>query len=409
MDKLFKVSQQTFWQILGKIVTSVTTFIFLGIVARNYGEAGTGVFTLALTYLAIFYLLADFGFNAHLLKSFHSYGQEGQTLELRKLLGTRIILAGTLFSFALGTLPFWPFTTEPFANAVLFGSLAIFGSAIFVTSNLVFQAKLRYEYSVIASSAGTLGSLGLVAWFSDLNLPLSSIMLAHLIGWIVIANVALLLVKKFITTVSPIFDKRYSLNLIKSSWPIAATLALNVVYFRADTFILSYFKTATEVGIYNIAYSVFQSALVLPTFIMNAYYPIMLESLTQHPQKFSRQLKFTAFSLSGLAFVGVIFTYLLGPLLIELLTGGGFNGATEVLNILSLGFPAYFLSALLMWLMVIKKQYKLLLIIYSVGLVFNIVLNWLYIPQYSFYASAWITVGSEYSILFLQLVSLKVK
>ena len=68
MKILAKITSQTLWQILGKVVTTLSTFIILGLVARNYGEEGTGVFTLALTYLAIFYIFADFGFNAHVLK-----------------------------------------------------------------------------------------------------------------------------------------------------------------------------------------------------------------------------------------------------------------------------------------------------------------------------------------------------
>ena len=64
---LFQVSQQTFWQLLGKAITSLATFIILGMVTRAYGEAQTGVFTLALTYLAFFYLISDFGINAHIV------------------------------------------------------------------------------------------------------------------------------------------------------------------------------------------------------------------------------------------------------------------------------------------------------------------------------------------------------
>lgn len=73
MNHFSKIFKQTSWQILGKVVTSVSTFVILGMVARNYGKEGTGVFTLALTYLAVFYVLSDFGFNAHVLKKFTIY------------------------------------------------------------------------------------------------------------------------------------------------------------------------------------------------------------------------------------------------------------------------------------------------------------------------------------------------
>ena len=408
MKYFLKISQQTLWQILGKVVTSISTFIILGIVARNYGESGTGVFTLALTYLAIFYLLSDFGFNAHVLRKGIGFRVQG-IVEWQKLLGTRLVWSAILVVLAVVTLSFWPFTTVDFTQAVIFGSLAVVASGVFVTCNLIFQSKLRYELSVLASSLGTLVSLAVFIYLASLKVPIPFLLLAHLLGWVVIAITSLVLVKKIATATSWlrndgkgsisegknlfIFDLSYTINLFKQSWPIAATLALNVIYFRADAFMIAYFRSSAEVGIYNVAYSVFQTALVLPTFIMNAYYPMMLKSL--------KGIKLIGLGLGILASLGTVMTYLLSPIITGILTGGGFEGSSQSLQILSFGFPAYFLSALLMWMMVTKGRYKLMLAIYALGLVVNLTLNAVYIPQYSFLAASWITVISEYLILVL--------
>lgn len=402
MKSLFKIIQQTSWQIIGKLVTSLSTFIILAIVARNYGEFGTGEFSLALTYLAAFYLIADFGFNAHVLKRFKSPSEVRASklkLEWQRLLGTRIIWSLILAFLAVGMLPFWPFTTTVFAQAVSFGSLAIIASGIFVTCNLIFQDKLRYDFSVLSSSLGALSALLLFSYLALLKYPIPLLLIAHSFGWLIIATTSLILVKKVIHTIFPIYDKDYVLNLFKKSWPIAATLTLNVVYFRADSFMISYFKSNAEVGIYNIAYQVFQSALVLPTFIMNAYYPLMLKSL--------KGIRLVGVGLFFLAAGGTLFTIILAPLITTILTGGGFAGSTQSLQILSLGFPAYFLSSLLIWLMVIKGQYRQMLLIYTLGLVINLSLNFVFIPQFSFYAASWVTVISEYIILIMQIFVLR--
>lgn len=388
MNHFYKISQQTAWQILGKAVTSLSTFIILGLVARNYGKEGTGIFTLVLTYLAVFYMLSDFGFNAHVLK-------KGE-IEWQKLLGTRFLWASLLIVLAVGLLPFLPFITPLFFKAVWFGVLAILGSAVFTTCNLIFQKKLRYDLSIIASSIGTIISLLFFIFFAILKYPIPFLLLAHLVGWIIIALASLLLLKKIIQNIFPIFDFQYSINLFKESWPIAATLALNVVYFRADAFIIAYFKNNADVGIYNVAYSVFQSVLVLPTFIMNSYYPLMLESLDKAKQM---ALGFLGLSLTG-TFVALIFA----PLVINILTGGNFAGSIISLQILSLGFPAYFLSSLLMWLLITKGEYKGMLFIYTLGMILNLILNFIYIPKYSYIAASWITVISEYIILVMQIM-----
>ncbi len=397
MDTVVAVFKQTSWQIIGKAVTSISTFIILGIVARHYHEAGVGLFSLSLVYLNIFNLLGDFGFNAHVLVRVQGIGFRVQK-DWNKLLGTRILWSMVLVVIAVGTLPFWPFTTNDFSQAVVLGSLAIVGSAVFVTCNLIFQSKLRYDLSVLSSSIGTFVGLGFYIWLSSYGLSVSSLLLGQSIGWIVIALLSLVLVRKFQDKIIPIFDFQYIKHLFKDSWPIAATLALNVVYFRVDSFMIAYYKGVSDVGIYNVAYSIFQSALVLPTFIMNAYYPLMLKSRSK--------VKLVGFGLVGLALVGTLTTLFLAPVFISLLTGGAFLGSIQSLKILSLGFPAFFLSSLLMWYLVTKNKYKQMLVINLLGLIFNVVLNFIFIPQNSFYGASWTTVISEYLILSLQAVVL---
>ncbi|MBI2196163.1 flippase [Candidatus Daviesbacteria bacterium] len=405
MSKFTKIFQQTFWQILGKVVTTLSTFIILGLVTRNYGKDGTGVFTLALTYLSMFYLVADFGFNAHVLRKVTGYRVQGTGYRVQKqwnkLLGTRLIWSGVLVVLAVGLLPFWPFSTPLFVKAVSFGSLAIIASSVFVTCNLIFQGKLRYDLSVLASALGTLAGLAVFVFLSAYKFSIPFLLLAHLISWTVIAAAALFLVRKFFQQIFPVFDLIYAKNLFKQSWPIAATLSLNVLYFRADAFMIAYFKSVSDVGIYNVAYSVFQSALVLPTFIMNAYYPLMLKTL--------HGLKWILLGLLGLSLLGTLITLIFSPFIIKILTGGGFAGSTESLQILSLGFPAYFLSSLLMWILIAKGKYKVMFLLYMSGLIFNLILNFIYIPQYSFLAASWTTVISEYFILALQVMVLWLK
>jgi len=397
---LRKIISQTSWQILGKVITSLSTFLILGIIARNYKEVGIGTFTLALTYISIFFLITDFGFNAHVLRKFQISNVKFQ-IEWQKLLGIRLIWSVILMVLSLGLLLFLPFNLS-FKQAAAFGSLAILGSGVFVTCNLIFQQRLRYDLSTLSSSIGTLIYLLLVLYFSQNKVPLPYLILGFMAGWVFIGTLSLLFVYPFIKKLWPVFDTRFIRNLIKDSWPIAATLVLNVVYFRADSFLIAFYRNQAEVGVYNLAYSVFQSVLVLPTFIMNAYYPLMLKSAAGMNKFLPAEVKWVGLGLLGVSSVATLATLFFSPLVIKILTGGGFSGSSESLQILSLGFPAFFLSALFMWILISKGEYKKMLAVYMSGLFFNLVLNLLYIPQYSFFAASWTTVISEYVILIMQ-------
>ncbi|MBI2596689.1 oligosaccharide flippase family protein [Candidatus Daviesbacteria bacterium] len=393
---LSKVSKQTFWQLIGKTITSLSTVIILSIVSRNFGESGTGVFTLSLTYLAFFTLIIDFGVNAHLMPQLIKADFE---IVWRKLFGFRLILVAILVPAAILGGVFWPTTNYLFKQLILIGSImAILGPAVYVSANAIFQSRLRYDLSIIGWSGAALTTLVLVYITSSLNLGLPWLMVDYSIGWLIGCILLLFFVKKFVKFVWPIFDINFAKDLIKKSWPISATLALNVIYFRVDVFILSSYHSFAEVGIYNLAYQIFQSVLVIPTFMMNAYYPLMLKSWAKFKQ--------VSFTLFGLSLLCVVLTLILAPFLVDLITGARFLGSSQSLQILSFSFPAFFLSNFFMCALLAKGKYTKMFAIYLTGLSFNLILNLVFIPKFSYLAASWITVISEYLILILQIIGL---
>lgn len=393
-----KILEQTSWQVFGKIITSLSTILILAFVTRNYGESGTGLFTMVLTYLAFFYLAADFGINAHVLKKIQ--------IEFRKLLGFRILWGLTLSLIAILVAPLMPFNNILFYQSVQFGAAAIIGYGVFITTNAIFQSRLRYDLSVISAVVGVLVSSGIILWGVLNHLPAPFLISAHSIGWVLTAVLSLILARRFVSKLWPLIDFSFIRSTVIEAWPISLSLVLNVVYFRVDSYLLAIFKSFADVGIYNLSYQVFQSALVLPTFIMNAYYPQMLD-VFKNIKLFKSTLVSAGILLLSLSLIGCVATILISPLLINILTGGsGFAGSAISLQILALSLPAYFLSSLLMWTLVTVKMYKQMLAIYGIGLFVNVALNILLIPRYSFLAAASVTGISEYLILLLQGVTL---
>lgn len=161
------------------------------------------------------------------------------------------------------------------------------------------------------------------------------------------------------------------------------------------------------VGVYNVAYQIFQAALVFPAYIMNGFYPIMLDTFHRDRKKFIDILLRSCLIMLGLGVLGTVTTLLLAPFVISLLAAGdSFNGSIVSLRILSLGFPAFFVSAVLMWTLVTMKKYRHMIAIYMIGLVVNVLLNLTFIPAFSYIASSYITDFSEYLILILQITIL---
>lgn len=398
MEIVLKVFKQTSWQVLGKIFTALSTLFVLSLVSRNLGVNATGVFTLALAFLAFFYLAADFGLNAHTIPRLL---EKKKTNEWQKLFGLRLLLSTALVCIAVLIIYFWPSFDSQFKSAALIGLLAIYANAVFISANAMFQAKLRYDLAVIAPIIGVVPTIGVVYLAVSYNLGVNGLMVAHVLGWVVCAFLALFFLKRF-TPLTPVFDFKYMKSVLASSWPISATLVLNTIYFRIDAFLLSYFKSFYEVGIYNLAYQFFQFALIVPAFIINSLYPILLKRHADSRTEFLKLMISSSFIMLNLGIAATVVTFLGAPLVIELISGDTkFPGSEDALRILSLSFPAYFVSAVLMWALVVLRQYKKILLVYIIGLVINLGLNFYLIPLFSYLAAAWVTGICEYLILVL--------
>lgn len=402
-----QVFNQTSFQIIGKIITSISTLLILRIVAQNYGESGTGILTLVLTYLSMFALVLDLGVNAYILPRLLGNNIE---IEWRKLLGLRTLLVLFLLPllWVLAFLWFWVNPTNEiglFKDLVLITSVVyIAQSAIFISAGAILQSKQRYDLSSLTSSISAFSTLAAVYLISKINPPLEVIFLGYNLGWLITALLSLLLVKLYLKRIYPIIDFSYIKEVFKKSWAISLTLVLNVIYFRLDSFLVSFFKSFSDVGIYNLAFSIFQAALVIPTFIMNSFYPLMLKRFNRDKNEFKKIIIKATTLMFCIGLIGLGISLLLADFVVLLLTSGkGFYGSADALRILSLSFPAFFSSAVLMWTLVTIKKYKTMLLIYIAGLLFNTILNLIYIPYFSYMAAAVTTVISEYLILIIQI------
>ena len=64
-------------------------------------------------------------------------------------------------------------------------------------------------------------------------------------------------------------------GLLVSALPLGLALAINAVYFRADTLIISLYEPYAQVGLYTLAYRVLEFTLVLGTVLLNSVFPAL--------------------------------------------------------------------------------------------------------------------------------------
>jgi O-antigen/teichoic acid export membrane protein len=400
------VAKNTFYQILTKGITSFVGFLITIIIARSFGVVGFGDFTKITAFVALFFLFIDFGLNA-------VYLQNSDKDNFNKLFHLRLLITLIIFLLAniiAALLPFDQSLGLGFSPLVRFGifiySFSLFTQAIITSATAIFQKKLNYFPYLISVIAGSVVNLLAVSFFSYLGFSIVYIIFAFVLSSIVTSMISLFYVRKKIFPVS--FDLNFSKKILIKSFPIGLMLIFNLIYFRADMLLLSFLKPTVDVGIYGVSYKFFDFLIALPLFLSNALYPFLLANKNS-PKKFFSITKryFFVFLMSSV--VIILPFWFLSPLLS--LIRADFIPAIVPFRILLLSLPFFFLTSFLQWILISLDKQKFLAVVYASSTLLNIVLNVIFIPQWSYLASAIITGISEgivFALLAFKVYSVKI-
>lgn len=404
MNLKLKIAGNTLAQIIGKIISAGSTFLITLLIARNFGLQGFGDYEKIVSFVTIFYLIADFGLNAIAISEIKKDVSKKEEI-YGLTLALRIILSLALVFIAVALLSFLPGTQNegytPFVRlAIIISSLTIIFQSLTTTNNLIFQEALRYDKAVIASSVASVVNLLLVFLFIRLNFSLIFVIFSYVISYFIYFLVSLPLLKTILAKIKPLFDLPKILTLFKKTLPLGITLIFNVIYFRSDIILLTVLRSTKEVAFYGLAYRFFEVSLVFPTFFMNALYPLLLDYKNQGKEKIKEISLLSGGFLLGTGIATSIFMFFLAPWLVSL-TGNSFSESILALRILVTSLPIFFLTSLFMWLLVAVEKQKILSYIYGSTMIVNIISNLIFIPKYGYLASAAITGVTELIVLIL--------
>ncbi len=403
MSNLKEVSKNTIYQIIAKAATVSVSLLITGLITRQLSVFDYGEFVKIMSFVSVFYLIADFGFNATFLKQ---TTEDNFKSNFNKFFALRILTSGLLTLFCVLLVLPLPYNTDNgsgFSQGVKFGiflaSFTIFFQGLFNTLNAVFQKKLRYDLSSVATIVSSLASLILIiAVIPFKNLYL--LVLAYTFSNTVLFFTAYRLLNRIGFRPLPKLDQTYSKNLSISSISLGITLVINLIYFRIDTILLGLLRSPEEVGYYGLAYRIFETVLVIPIFFSNSLFPIFLKNI-DNTKNLKRIFYKSTLLLGSISFFVSIFFIFASDTIIHIISGNNFDPSVKLLKILSFGYPFFFLSAIVMWLLVTFNKQKMLSITYLTVGSANFLANLIFIPQFGAVSSAYITVISEMMILFI--------
>ncbi len=386
------IASNTFAQLVAKFFGAGLTLLTTYYTIRLAGLDLYGDLTKILVLVAIGFTAIDFGLNAQGLRSASSPAQmrrNTQTILIARLfLSCLAILGLNIFIYLLGG------GYSPALKSLFWvGSLAIIFQGIYTSANAWFQYTLSYWRSTLAVVVGSLFGTLLTFYYLSHSPTLFHLVLANTLGYLVMALCSLLLLPRlYISTtakVSSIFP------FLARASTLGFILLASVFASKIDTVMLGIFRPSGEVGQYGFAYRIFDVILVIPVFVMNSVYPLLLGSIARGQTR--ALIYLTSLTMLILGLIAATTLWFVAPAV--LLVKSSLILSVPILRILAFSLPLFYLTAPLMWGLIAKHQDKLVLSIYAAAAFLNLCLNLAFIPRYGALAAAYNTGLTELIIL----------
>jgi O-antigen/teichoic acid export membrane protein len=301
----------------------------------------------------------------------------------------------TLVAFALAMLLYRGGGEATTRNAIAIALPLILFMTVASAVGVLFQARLEMDRVATAEIFGQAVAASLIVLVVVSGLSVYAAVGAAVTG--AFANAALLLLlARRIESVRPLLAPRRWAALLRKALPLGLSLMIAVVYFRADAVLLSILKGAHAVGIYGVAYRLLEAVVAFPGFLYVSVFPLLTQAAARRDLDNLRNVTQRAFDVLVLAAVPVVLgTIAIAPEIVDALAGDRFDAAVTPLRIVIVGAGLMFVNGLFAYVLIAVDWQVTLLWTGAMTLAFNLALNLVLIPRYSYNAAASVATASE--------------
>jgi len=409
MNSIQRIAKNIGMSFISQIIVSIFGFLLLIYIARFLGEAEFGIYSFAVSFTSLFIVLADIGISQLIIREIARDKKRTNEFIINASI-LKIILSSITLGLIALIINLMNYPYFVIYIVYLFGIYTILSSFSQMLMS-VFQAfeKMEYFAAITSIEKIIIISFGLYALF--LGYGLTTLAYVYVFSSIITFFISLFVFLKKFVKLNSLNTQKINLSLWKTLTADAAPFGFNtlfgMLFFKIDTVLLSFLKNDIAVGVYNAAYNpLLALGTVLTGMTVNAIYPVMSKKFTQSELSIG---VFTTLSSKYMFILGIPISMgclILANRFIELFYGNQFNNAVLSFQILALFMPLRLVSSITgTHLTSINKQ-EIRTFIVFLSSIFNIILNLLLIPYFSFIGASIATVISEIFLYFGFLISL---
>lgn len=391
---LLKIVDNIGWLFFDKVLRMGVGLLVMVWIARYLGPQQFGLFNFGTAFVGLFGAVAGLGLQSIVVRDI----VRDPTCK-EETLGTAAVLqlAGGVLAYGLilGTI-FWLRPNDALAKWLV----AILGSMMLLKASEVamywFESQVLSKYTVWVQNGSFLVFAAVKVALILGNAPLQAF------AWATIAEMALfaLLLLVMLGEYGPsLFKLKVSLarakTLLADSWPLLLSGLAIATYMKVDQIMLGQMLGDEAVGIYSAANRISEVWYFIPMMIVASVFPAMLEAKKQNDALYQQRFQRLYDLMVWLSIaVALPMTFLAGPVVV-FLYGPAYAAAGTVLAIHVWASVFVFLGVASSQWFIAENRQILSFQRTLLGLVINIVLNYIFIPRFGAAGAAYATVMSQ--------------
>ncbi len=401
----------------GLIISKLFTYFYRLMIART-GTEQYGILSLGLSFIGFLAIFATLGMNNGVLRYVSYYRGKEDDSHIRGvvLFASRVTLfLGLLIAFLFFVFSGW--ISQTFFPHIDYDKLSLIFKLValvipLAALNFIFYAafeafqKLQYEVytrNIIETSSKLILSAVLIY----LGVSVIGLTVAYVFAVFLAFIFTLYFLEK---KVYPIFRGKVvplyiNKELLSYSWPLVLSSFFIIILGSIDTWMLGYFKNASDVGVYNAAYPTAQLILLIPYAFLALFLPILTELYARgEKSSFESICQITTKWIFILTLLPLSLILFFSKDFLGVFFGQVYSAGYLALIMLSIGFFVYSAAMAFQNILMVVGKTKLIFFNYLVVTVFAAILNIFLIPRYGVNGAAFVTSLSYILLSILILV-----
>ena len=407
MSTANKIFSNTLWQVILRAISILIGVLNLSLITRILGTTSFGFYTTIFAFAQTFMILADLGLYLTLLREISTAEKAEQESKIvNNIFTIRFFASLIVLVLAPIAIIFFPYAPEVKTNLIYF-ILTFFLQSLVSTLAAVFAKKLAMPLVAIADLLNKSVYCFILFYLFFNTGSFRSVLAWHSFTQALGVILLIIFLRKFVK-LHFAFDFSYWRKVFITTWPLALTTVLNLVYFKADTLVLSAYAPAEVVGLYGAPYRVLEVLATFPHMFMSLIVPLFtahyLQKNWEQLQILSQHVFDFFVILSGLILVNI---WLVSKPLMILLAGRDYAGSGPLLNILIIATVAIYFGTFFSYLVVAINKQKEMVKYFFIAAIVGLSTYFIFIPKYGAPAAAWLTVLVELLLWFFAYLVIK--